>query len=543
MSTNGSFTPPSDAACPYPTYMTHAEAVALRDANGLDPRCQIVITDGPVIGVPGFTSPTQIELNPAGPGDIGRNARIHTDFDNIAFLGLYNLDAGPNGEINEIVDHWNNTVSDEDSGAPTVHTQFPFHASSANLRDNRVNDCTITDWHTAVVAGVLITDNDLLHSGIHLTGMVDGTFTRNRIQGPQITISSPNVAFNSNDIRNAPVTFAGTSAAAQSFQANAMFSGIFEVTSATTGAVTADRNVIDGTGIIGYRVLVDGATAPVLVSGNRLFSQSVNPTYDLRVAATGSVSVTNNELNRTQISLEGNGASAISGSALRSTVITKDLDSTGPLTVTGCEIGGATITVGPANAAVTNLFNAAFIRQGVFTLNGPVAAPARNDFVSTNIGSMAVNIAATATAGVLVNGGYHDGVTINQNRTAGTEATRFFDCDTRGVTTITDNGTVDPVQGVGFNRCELRDVIVNIGDLAARTLGNSTVMQQVDAIGSTITVSGLGATGLIDKGRLTGCTLDNGGFAVDTFEMLGGTKTLTADQSQRLFNPAFDNFV
>lgn len=545
MSTSGSYTPPAQPACAYDPYMTHAEALALRDAGQLDPNCVVVITDGPVIGVPGFTSPTQIELNPVGPSDIGRDARVHTDFDNVAFSGLYNIDgAAAGGDINHLTDHWNNTVSDEDAGAPTVHTQFPFHMSSNLLRDNNINDCTLTGWAEAVAAGVLITDNDFLNAGVHLTGMADGQLVRNVVQGPQITISSPSMLFNNNDIRNAPVTLAGTSALPQAFNTNTILSGQVQVTAATTARVTMDRNVIGGVGATGPRITVDGATGTsVTISGNRIFGQGTDPSNDLRVSGAATFGMSGCELTAPRVNIDGAaGGVQFSSSKLSRTTITKDAASTAPLTVQDCELGLATITIGPANAALTNLFNVSRIRQGLFTLNGPVAAPGRNDFTGTDIQGANVTVAATATAGVQISGGFHAGVTVNQNRAAGTAVLALFDCDTRGFTTITDNGTVDPVQQVGFNRCQFRDSIVNVGDLAARSVGSNAIMQQVDMIGSTFNVTGLGATGFIDKGRLTGCNLTTA-FAVDTFEMLGGTKTLTATQSNKLFNPAFDNYV
>jgi hypothetical protein len=520
--------------------MTHAEAVALRDANGLDPRCQIVITDGPVIGTPGNTSPTQIELNPAGPGDIGRTARIHTNFDNVAFAGLYNIDgSAAGGDINHLVDHWNNEVSDEDAGAPTVHTQFPYHLSGPNLRDNKVNDCTLTGWDT-IPAGVVIWDNDLLESGVNLTGMGAGQFLRNQVVGSQVVISSPNVLFTSNDIRNSPVTYAGTAALSQSFQGNEVLSGSFEVTAATTGRVTAARNVIGGTGTLGFRTLVDGATGASTISGNRMFNQSTDPVAELLIGGNGA-SVTGNELAAPVIKLDGSGSKIITASKLLGTAVTKDPASTGALSINSSEMGTATVVIGPANAATTNSFLQCKLNEGVVTLNGPVAG-GRNDFFNCHANILGVTVSATATAGVGIDGGYISRMTFNQNRTAGTGSTSLNDCDVRGFTTITDNGTVDPGQTLALNRCHLRDTIVDIGSLAARS-PSGTIVQQLDAIGSTLNISGLGASGIIDSGRMTKSTLTNAGFSAQTFQMQGATKTLTADNLNVMADPSFDNFL
>lgn len=62
--------------------------------------------------------------------------------------------------------------------------------------------------------------------------------------------------------------------------------------------------------------------------------------------------------------------------------------------------------------------------------------------------------------------------------------------------------------------------------------------------GSTLTASASGAgTPVNQKGRLLGTTLNTAGFALDTFDMVGGNKTLTANNTYVQSSPAFDNVL
>jgi hypothetical protein len=345
--------------------MTRAALLALRAANGLSVQCHYVITDGPTIGVAGNTSPTTILMHAVNSNELSTNVHVGTTFGGTAdtWPGGYDIDFGPQGSIFVLTDDWNNRVSDSDVNAPTVHTQFPWHARGALLRDNIVDDCTLTNWAAAVAAGVLITDNNLLNAGIHLTGMTNGSFIRNHIQGPQVTVSSPNVLFNSNEIRNAAVTFAGTNAGAQSFQSNALLGGLFEVTAATTGLVDANRNVIGGQGIIGYRVRIDGSTGPTSVSGNRLFNQGPNTTADLRVAG-GTVTFDSNEVGAGEVNI--NAAAAVSVTA--SSLTQPTLAITAGTTVQALRVSGSTVTVAtPAGSTLRNVD----VIESTFNLTGP----------------------------------------------------------------------------------------------------------------------------------------------------------------------------
>jgi hypothetical protein len=541
VSTSGSFNPPGAPECAYEPEMTRAAALALRAAGQLDPNCVVVITDGPVIGTPGNTSPTMIELNPVTPTDLGRLARIHTNFDNVAYIGNYNIDAGVAGSINELIDHWNNRISDEDDDAPTVHTQFPYHLSGVNQRDNVVNDCVLIGWDTA---GGTRNDNDIRNATVNLTGKTAGSFDRNTIDGGFLNALVATSFIVGNQLTGAQVDHQGAGAGSFSFQNNVMLNGVFVVDAASTSQVTANNNVSGGTAGA-YRVNIEGRTGGlVIVSGNRMFNAGAAVSELLiKGSGAGSVSVTANELTATDLDLDGVGSVIITGSSLGRTIVTKDPASTGPLLIQQSNMGQFTITMGSTNGAAANNFTNVSINGGFATLAGPVAAPGRNDFNSVQANTANWIVDDTATAGINLTGGYYDGGRVRQNRTAGTGSTNLFNCELIGASTIvTDNGTTDPTVAIGFNRCRFVDSTVSMGNIGVKA-APGTVVQQVDMLGSTLDLTGLAGASLVDRGRMTGSTLNNAGFSCDVFEMLGATKTLTANNASVQADPSFDNFV
>lgn len=541
MSTNGSFTPSAAPECAYEPEMTRADALARRTAGTLDPNCVVVITDGPVIGTAGNTSSTQIELQPVTPTDLGRAALVHTTFDNVAFIGNYNIDDGPNGSLNALTDHWNNTVRDEDAGAPTVHTQFPYHLSGPTLRDNVVDDCVLTGW--AALPNPDIRDNNLSESTVDLTGATTlARLVDNTVHRSVLTSHALQTVIESNTLTATTVTHLGTGSPGFGCTQNTFTGGEFIADAATTAQLTLSDNVVGGTDN-GYRIHVTGKTgAAVAIQGNRMSGRST-AAQELTCQGTGEITVEANDVSAGVISLNGSGDSVVSSSTLAGATLTKAAGSSGPLTVTGNQFTNATLTVGAANAAVDNAVSNSVIRGGTFNLLGPVAGGGRNDLVATTVLDLTVNVAATATAGVRLDGGVYNRGVVNQNRTAGTGSLSLLDCATLGaLSSVTDNGTVDPGGfAVELQRVSLTDTAVSVGNLdAGRTL--APVLAYVDALHSAVNMTGLPG-GFIGDGRMLFSTLTNAGFELHTFTMDGATKTLTASQSGRAASVAFDNFT
>lgn len=184
MGTSAGFVPAAVPECPYAPRMTRAAAIALRGAAGLRENCVVVITDGPVIGTAGNTSPTEIELNPTSPTELGLTARVHTTFATSAWAGIYDIDLGVAGSITQLEDDFGNTAKDEDADSPTVQAQFPWHLGSATMRDNYVEDAVLTGWDTQI--GGLI-GNKVIDATVNLTGKLNGTISRCVFEGTTVT--------------------------------------------------------------------------------------------------------------------------------------------------------------------------------------------------------------------------------------------------------------------------------------------------------------------------------------------------------------------
>ncbi len=188
MSTSGGISIQNPPECSYAPRMTRAAALALRAAGSLNPNCVIVLTDGPVIGTAGNTSVTEIELNPVSATELGMAARVHTTFDNSAWIGTYDIDLGSVGSITRLTDAWNNTAQDSDADAPTVHTQVPWHAGGTRFRDNFFDDSVLPGWSAAKSLSA-IADNKINDSSVDLTGVTTSRFLSNVIATSTITLS------------------------------------------------------------------------------------------------------------------------------------------------------------------------------------------------------------------------------------------------------------------------------------------------------------------------------------------------------------------
>lgn len=446
MGTSGSFV---NASPPCYGPMTYVQALALRAASGLRVGCPVIITDGPVIGTAGNTSVCRVELQPVSATEWGVEAKIDTTFASSggeAWFGLYNVDRGTKGAIYELRDLWGNVVKDADTDAPTVHTQFPWHLSSATVRDNVIEDCVLTGLVTPLTAGAGFSENVLKNSTVVMTGVTNATsrFDRNVMLSSTFTMNPSTVFVNDNQLTQAVVSHAGAGAGSFSFQNNVILTGTVNADAATTSQLTMNNNVFGGTAG-GFRVQLTGKTTGLTIfSGNRAFNQG-GGAQDLLLQGTGTVDVTGNSLNTVNLSFAGAGATSVRDSQLTSATLTKGAAVSGPVSVLGSIIAGTSIT-----------------------------------FTGTGAGGSVISQCAT------------EGGTITMNTTS----------------------------------------------------SGALTLALVTSVGSTLTASASGAAAPVNQnGRLLGTTLDTAGFAIDTFDIVGGTKTLTANQSDRLRNASFTNLI
>lgn len=505
MSTSGSFTPPATPECAYEPRMTRAEALAHRAAGTLDPNCVVVITDGPVIGTPGNTSPTEVQLVPVTSTDLGRTARVHTTFDNNAFAGIYDIDAGPAGSLNEITDHWGNTISDEDVNAPTVHTQFPYHLAGPNLRDNVIDDCVLIGWATAVGE---IRDNELKGSTVDLTGRTSGRFNSNEITDSSVVVNTATSFVDDNQLTVASVSHVGTGAGSFSFAFNVMVTGSVSVDAATTSQVTINNNVIGGSAG-GFRLAVVGKTNELaIISGNRLFNQSLAGTADLIVSGTGDFGLTNSE---------------ISGSSL-------NFDGPGIVDIIGANMGGSTINVTAGDFVGLR-----------FQMVGSTANHQGSGLMTlqdTTLNASNVISATGSTRGLRLLGATAFGSIVTQNGTGATNNDSFQAGVTLAQGTVNLNATAAGTPASSFQGVLITSGgVLNVGDHS-----DATPVQSSRIDGRAIL--NLSGAGVFITSRISGdavLTLVNSA----TSSVIEGafTKSPVGANTNRLCNKGFDDWV
>jgi hypothetical protein len=410
--------------------MTRAAALALRAAGGLLENCVVVITDGPVIGTAGNTSPTEIELNPVSPTELGTTARVHTTFAASAWSGAYDIDLGAAGTITELRDDWGNTAKDID--AATVHTQFPWHLGSATLRDNYVEDSTLPGWDTQVGA---VTGNRVIGTTINLTGRTGGTVTDSQFTNTIVTSGGAFFTANQATVRSGTIqlgsgTATGTVSLTRSELSNATVtrdataSGNFSI----TGSQVADSTVTQGAGAAGAITITDsvvtststlnvdpGSAKSIGVNGAQLQTYAIrtqdsggsgvtlsrgsffgkpNATDSLLLRGVGGAGVSISSSIVDGVSVAGAGSASIDINGAASSALIQDADIHNSRITVGSGAGAFQTTGAEFSSAI---INAASATGGRLTIN------------QTTVRGGTINHAAAATDSLAVTGGRVEG--------------------------------------------------------------------------------------------------------------------------------------
>ncbi len=201
--------------CPAP--MTRASLIALRNAGGLSKDCDYVITDH----VQGrLVAGTTIHLQAVDASTLSENVSVKTTYDNIAWLGIYDIDMGG---VTYLQDNLNNTargvtpVTNFDWGNPafqhcsilggvvtytygnTASIQY-LHVEGATLDltgyAGNIRKLRITDESTVNLTGARIRFLNCVFSGnstVNLSGVTDtGTLQKWHLNGSLINFSNSN---------------------------------------------------------------------------------------------------------------------------------------------------------------------------------------------------------------------------------------------------------------------------------------------------------------------------------------------------------------
>lgn len=494
MATNAGFNPPVDPCDE--TIHTATEIVALRDAGDLRINCHYRV-QGPVIGEAGNTSPTVIELHAVLPDSLSKEAKVWQNFNpEGAFLASYDPDANTanGGTLNELLDHWGNQLRDENPGSDPnqlVHN-FPYHVSGPNLKQNDITDCTLTGWGSAVSAGVLIWDNNITDAGIHLGGMTDGTFLRNTIRGPQITVDSPNVEFSSNAIESVSVTLAGTAPGVQIFQGNVLRDGTSQVEVLNTAAavVNITGNQVGG----GFRIRVaDKPTGTVNVRGNLCEGTNSGAAPDVLLSGSGTTTFNGNTV-RGSAMVTVNAGSAGNKTFTDSYFLDGYITEVAPTSTAAITLDGSTFT-GHSTTAVDLFMDGSGTRSFNDSVN--YAHPSQQQYTLPGAGIVGVSFGSVMNGARIVRDpATTANVTLSQTRGSGSiiqgpgatvGALTLVSCEINAVgTVITQNGP----GLISGNSCRLA---ANISNTATATRG--LIMTNCDLLGGTLQQTRTGGTG------------------------------------------------
>jgi hypothetical protein len=418
MSAGSGFTPAADAPC-YAPRMTRAAAMALRTAGTLRENCVVVITDGPAIG-PSAT-PTEIELNPESPTELGLTARVHTTYDDSAWHGQYDIDTNL---FLRVQDNRGNDVRDSDDGATIV--SFPW--GNAQYTENTLVNSTLTAGQ-AIAAPVTISRNTIKDSTLDLTGWVAGSMSECEIEGPgskiigsggfavtligatidgsaTLNLAGRATIFNSRITGQAAVRSLGTTApgSALSITSGSVVSGVGTILtnnselgagiSVTNGIVEGAATLLidaaspktitvsGGSTVTGSAALhVTGAgTGSILISSGSMVSGKPAATDSILVQGTlaaGSVSISRSTIVLGNAwTIDGMGGFSVVDGVMRDVTVTKTAAAAG----SGADgtyqsnlvdmAGGQINFLGPTRITLTNVTS----RDGIFTVQPAVTS-------------------------------------------------------------------------------------------------------------------------------------------------------------------------
>lgn len=543
MSAGSGYVPAAVPECAYAPRMTRAAALALRTAGALQENCVIVVTDGPTIGTAGNTSPTEIELNPVSPTELGTTARVHTTFAASAWEGVYDIDLGAGGAITELRDDFGNVARDVDATFDTVATQVPWHLGSAtNFRDNYFEDAVLTGWDV-MPAAFLVTGNTVRNTTWEIAAGA-GPFTSlvdNTIEGAGIKRVGP-ANFNSwlrTTIKNATVNWDARSTLTDS---QILDGASIASAAGVLGQLTVNQSVVDDTAIINGQSLV--ANANVSIARSK-FGEAAQVQVD--AGAFKSFSLTDSFLGgRAIIRLQAGtllrGFGITNGSHIQGQVGAADTirhlgDSTVSIAQSRLDLTrGGWVVDGPSTSSVTitaDMVGTIFTRGPLAgtTFLGQTSTPLRalgGTIVHDGSGNLGLNQTETGissvirlaagTTGVLS----LDGTVVNGGTVAidsGARSMSLFACNVWDDGEIINTGVGPSPAGPGdrLDNCfvEMRGKIyisdtVAVANTAHTLVGNRVRGAADDPLNGRITINGT-----------------SNGVRVDSNEVLGGRMTFT----------------
>lgn len=549
------------SSCYAPT-MTRAAALTLRASAGLVIGCPVLISDGPTIGVAGFTSPTTILIWPVSPTEFGLAAQINTTFDNSGWEGLYDIDGGSlgAGAIIELRDNLLNEVYDRTGD--TIAASFPWGFS--NVTGNRIGDpvpsgnVSLSGWGLAAAANAQISGNKISNSDLDL-----GSTTHVDLTG--LTSGVGNIFFGNviTDRARFRVMATATLPATFEFTNNTISDGFHLVFApvATPGIITVDGSTFAGRDLtnasnnleftasstalsmarssfrggypVGVQFAIDGAGGTITMI-DALFGSLTTVTRD--AASTSDVIMIDSDMRGVGSShawAGGVGSISYYASRILNGVIARDPGATGALALQGATIDGASVSQGPVSGDLTVTSS---------SLNGSASIQQNTS------GSITIDTCVMLGGQV-------------ENNAGATRGLRIFECDMSNPFVSqqrTADSGVDLIQDTGIKDFSSVTLTGAGGDVGAQnritssTLSGQSAVNFTDPSGavSQTTVEAGATLNVTNGGSIAACrfaagsTYNTGAFATIYTIVEGNfTKTATAANTNRLKNKSFDDII
>ncbi|WP_030236774.1 hypothetical protein [Streptomyces sp. NRRL S-350] len=560
MSTSGSFTPPTQAACPGP--MTAAALRALRDAGGLDPQCHYVLTDFTQGAT--LAGPNLVELHAVNASTLALEAKVFTPYDNNGWAGLYDIDRGAVGQLIELRDNLNNVVRDSTGTSPILGT-FPW--GTALWSENEFDSVTLTAPATARV----VTGNRVANSTLDMTGWASGNMTASKIENSSVVTTGNVMSITNSHLHGTTVTGAATGsiliqASSRLFSSSVIndpgslktvsigtsdlrgvtlrgqagtVAASFSVSTsrlrgaAAGGSITSlgDTTVAITRSDIAFGILwtVDGVNG----SSVNVTDATIDNIIVTRGPAAGRMDITAGYYTGTTIDHQGSGTIQLSGSWTKSGTLRLAAGSSGSLSLQNGTLENGTMVVTSVRS----------LSMGVGSYVGGLATVTESGTTAAAIASIGDRLDQSRIEG---------GAQVTFSTTTGTNANQISRSVVRGSSVagegvITITGTTD---GAVIDGCDILGGIVTINNASSGLSGQTAFTDNHVDGGSTITYTGGDATAKQVRNNrieglstltLTGLTGSAGGGVGDVYGMsVRGQSTLTVAGARVAGQPVRD---
>lgn len=519
ISTNGSFTPPSDPPCVQTA--DRAALLALRAANGLDPQCHYRIP-GPTIGTAGNTSPTTIELHAVTTGALGLEAKVFTTFANEAWQGLYDVDLGAAGTITMLADNKGNVLEDSRTDAPVIHTQWPWHNTNF-VRNHIVAGANGNFTGLGALTTQIMDGNDFNNTILDATGASNAMALRNNTA----VSSTLNLRASLGDIRSSRFYLAALDS-----DSTSLFGAATSEFSTSSQSVHFEATDTQGAQFInchldGYHMSFNrtGGSIARFTAGRFYGTTYQNPggaVFHANFAGSGALDIhecdfrtrSGSTAENLQINIDGSGSTSLVRVRIRD-------NGAGTFPVVGAVNGivRAPASTGGIDVADTDWFSPLLYMNGSGSLDIGTGSEIGEVTAIRHEGGGLLSLQNTVTREVTVSHNSGEALTISAS-------------DLRRT-------TVTPGTSGGFTITGSR---IAGGPVTKTGAGAGAVTDSTVVGASTLTVAGGGS---FTSGRLdAGATLNTGAFA-HTGSIIDGpiTITATASNSGRLANASFANWI